>query len=205
MRSLCPLLLPLLPSLTQALAIRYKPTLLADLNLLSLTLLNASASDFVCPREDIAATGCNGPKDCLYPNPDTCNTFIQCEVNSDGVTGTPVVRDCPAGLEWNDNKKECDYPANSTCPKDAMASAFMCPSEDIAATGCKGPKDCLYAYSGSCNKFIQCIVNKDGITATPKIVTCPSNLVWNDNTKDCAAPGHGTCPKSAIVVLIGEL
>ena len=167
--------------------------------------MDTSVSAFECPKEDIAATGCVGPKDCLYPDPDSCQKFIQCEVNSDGVTGTPVERDCPHGLQWNDNKKECDYPEDSTCPESAIDSAFVCPKENIAATGCPGPKDCLYAYPGSCNKFIQCIVNKDGMTATPKIVTCPSNLVWNDNTKECVDPGHGTCPKSALVIQAGEL
>ena len=78
--------------------------------------VQAETTDFVCPTEDIASTGCQGPKDCLYPNPDSCTTFIQCEVNADGTTGTPVVRDCPSGLEWNDNNKECDYPTSSTCP-----------------------------------------------------------------------------------------
>lgn len=183
---------------------------LAYFNLLLLTLLNASASasDFVCSTDDIAATGCLGPKDCLYSDPDSCNTFIQCTVNSDGITGTPVVRDCPSGLEWNDDAKECAYPEDSTCPTTGIASAFVCPAEDIAATGCRGPKDCLYPYAGSCNKFIQCVVNKDGTTATPKIVNCPPStppLVWNDNLKECVPPGHGTCPKSAFVIQAGEL
>ncbi|WP_437760038.1 carbohydrate-binding module family 14 protein [Sorangium sp. So ce1389] len=71
-------------------------------------------TDFVCPREDIAATGCRGPKDCLYANPESCNTFIECIPNADG-SGAPVVRPCLSGLEWNDNEKQCDWPAYSTC------------------------------------------------------------------------------------------
>ena len=70
----------------------------------------ALAADFVCPTKDIKNTQCKGPKDCLYPNPDNNSTFIQCTVNADGVTGTPVVIPCPSGLEWNNNKKQCDYP-----------------------------------------------------------------------------------------------
>ena len=97
-----------------------KPTLLAYFNLLSLTLLYASANDFACPEDDIAATGCKGPKDCLYPDPDSCEKFIRCELNADGVTGRPVERDCPTGLQWNDNKKECGDPEESTCPKSAL-------------------------------------------------------------------------------------
>ncbi|CAF0789599.1 unnamed protein product [Adineta steineri] len=78
-----------------------------------------SASDFVCPVEDIANTGCEGPKDCLYPNPNNCESYIQCTVNADQVTGTPVVMPCASenpSLQWNDITKECDYPENSTCP-----------------------------------------------------------------------------------------
>jgi hypothetical protein len=71
-------------------------------------------SGFVCPVEDIANTGCTGPKDCLYPNPGSCNNFIQCTPNADG-TGTPVLTPCPSSLEWNDNKKECDLPDDGTC------------------------------------------------------------------------------------------
>ncbi|CAG2166321.1 unnamed protein product [Oppiella nova] len=77
-------------------------------------------SGFVCPVEDIANTGCKGPTDCLYPNPENCQTFIQCTVNPDN-SGTPVVMPCPAGLEWNDNIKRCDYPESSTCPKGSTA------------------------------------------------------------------------------------
>ncbi|CAF0748834.1 unnamed protein product [Adineta steineri] len=79
-------------------------------------LFSYSASDFVCPEEDIAETQCLGDKDCLYPNPQDCNSYIHCEVNADQVTGAPAFTYCPASLEWNDNKKECDWPENSTCP-----------------------------------------------------------------------------------------
>ncbi|CAG2178562.1 unnamed protein product, partial [Oppiella nova] len=54
-----------------------------------------------------------GPKDCLYTNPENCNTFIQCTVNPGNQSGTPVVMPCPAGLKWNDNEKICDWPANA--------------------------------------------------------------------------------------------
>jgi hypothetical protein len=72
-------------------------------------------NDFVCPPEDIAATGCEGPKDCLYTNPQNCNTFTQCTVNSDGTSGTPIIMPCPAGLEWNDEDKVCSFEFDSTC------------------------------------------------------------------------------------------
>jgi hypothetical protein len=53
-----------------------------------------------------AITGCRGPKDCLYTNPENCNAFIQC--NDAGLAyDMPCA---PENLEWNDNKKECDWP-----------------------------------------------------------------------------------------------
>lgn len=82
--------------------------------------VQAQSGGFVCPVADIVATSCKGPKDCLYQNPKSCNNYIQCTVNADGVTGTPVVRTCapsvPA-LEWNDNIKRCVFPPSPTCPR----------------------------------------------------------------------------------------
>ena len=94
--------------------------ILANFIVLTIVGWTAYSTAFDCPEEDISATACKGPKDCLYPNPDDCNSFIQCTVNADERTGTPVVMPCaPATppLEWNDNKKECDYPGSSTCPE----------------------------------------------------------------------------------------
>jgi hypothetical protein len=76
-----------------------------------------SNKQFICPREDISR-GCKRPQNCLYPNPISCYTFIQCVPKSDG-SGTPVVMLCPAGLEWNNRKKKCDFPQFSTCLKDS--------------------------------------------------------------------------------------
>ncbi len=75
------------------------------------------AKPFVCPKEDISR-GCKGSTECLYPNPSSCYTFIQCVPKPDG-SGTPVVKVCPPGLEWNDRKKECDWPQFSTCLKNS--------------------------------------------------------------------------------------
>ncbi|CAG2174142.1 unnamed protein product, partial [Oppiella nova] len=72
---------------------------------------------FQCPVEDIVRTLCLGPKDCLYPNPNGCDTYIHCTVDYGSRTGTPVVMPCPGGLLWNDNIKECDNPSKSTCPR----------------------------------------------------------------------------------------
>jgi hypothetical protein len=36
---------------------------------------------------------------------------------------------CPAGLEWNDNKKECDWPQDSTCPNKPTNSPTAAPTQ----------------------------------------------------------------------------
>ncbi|OBT80428.1 hypothetical protein VF21_00840 [Pseudogymnoascus sp. 05NY08] len=77
------------------------------------------AARFRCPSKDIINTKCLGPKDCLYPNPGSCNTFIQCTVDPGERTGTPYVIPCPRGFEWNDNDKKCGSPEKSTCPASA--------------------------------------------------------------------------------------
>jgi len=65
--------------------------------------------NYKCPAGDIAR-GCKGPKDCLYTNPASCNSFIQCTA-----AGLAYVMPCPSGLQWNDDEKICDWPSQSTC------------------------------------------------------------------------------------------
>lgn len=67
---------------------------------------------YKCPRPPKG--GCVGPKDCLHPNPDDCTTFIQC--NDAKIA---YLMPCPAGLEWNNREKICDWPRNAKCPKPA--------------------------------------------------------------------------------------
>ena len=152
------------------------------------TTLNTS---FKCPSSDISRTSCLGPKDCLYPNPAACNSFIQCIVNTDGVAGTACTRPCPVGLLWDNNHKTCSVPEDSTCPK--KTSSFHCPTEEMVASGCVDSK-CLYANPENRNSFIRCGVKLTGLAsweAEPVVVTCPDKLQWNDGEKICAEPGEG--------------
>jgi hypothetical protein len=170
---------------------------------------NPPDNGFQCPRADIVNTGCKGPKDCLYPNPNNCNSFIQCVPQPDG-SGKPQLMPCPADLKWNDNKKQCDWPQDSTCgnkpinaptaaptqaptqapthaPTNPPDNGFQCPRADIANTGCKGPIDCLYPNPENCNSFIQCVPQIDG-SGKPQVIPCPGDLEWNDNQKQCDWP-----------------
>lgn len=89
--------------------------LLAGASFLAATFAQGDADGFVCPADDFANTQCKGPKDCLYPSPDSCGSYISCEVTPDGQTARPFIQDCPDSLQWNDNAKMCDYPENTTC------------------------------------------------------------------------------------------
>jgi len=77
---------------------------------------NTPISGYECPAGDIAG-GCKGPKDCLYPNPSNCSTFIQCTA-----AGLAYVMPCPSGLQWNDDEKICDWPSQSTCGRTTSPS-----------------------------------------------------------------------------------
>lgn len=170
--------------------------------------LSTAEKPFQCPVEDIIRTKCQRPRDCLYPNPGSCNTYIQCTVNPGGRTGTPVIMPCRKGSEWNDNIKLCDKPERSTCSalegvetvvkgkvdnvvqpaenKIRDAGAFTCPLDDIARTGCTGAKDCLYPDPRDYSSYIQCVVNgADGRTSKPTLKRCAAGLKWNNNTKEC--------------------
>lgn len=68
-------------------------------------------SIFVCPSEDIE-TGCKDPMSCIYPDPNNCNGFIQCND-----AGQIFYKECNIGLEWNDLIKNCDEPRHSTCTR----------------------------------------------------------------------------------------
>ncbi|KAF8206750.1 hypothetical protein K438DRAFT_1756108 [Mycena galopus ATCC 62051] len=54
---------------------------------------------FTCPHKQ----KCLEPWDCLYANPDNCNSFIACVPQADG-TGKPVAYPCPLDLQWDDNR-----------------------------------------------------------------------------------------------------
>lgn len=174
------------------------------------SLPSHARAEFVCPEEDIVSTLCLGPKDCLYPNPTSCNTFIQCTVNPDGVTGTPVVMPCPAGLEWNDSRKECDWPANSTCKNIAQevvddAKAVLPPAGGVAVTdgsfdcvvkeesgACDGTKgvglNCNFEDpADECGGYIQCVVG------VPYRVACSAGDVYDSDARACVVAHDGLC------------
>jgi hypothetical protein len=72
------------------------------------------AEGFTCSKASIAATGCKGEGNCLYPNPEDCTTFIQCVPQSDG-TLKPLVMESFSRLLWNSQVKICECPPSPAC------------------------------------------------------------------------------------------
>ncbi|KXS98644.1 Avr4-2, partial [Pseudocercospora eumusae] len=85
---------------------------------LFLLIIAARSDPFVCPPQDLKATKCQGPTDCLYTNPLSCLGYLQCVCDDDACsTATPYAKDCPQGLAWVDELKRCDEIEKSACPK----------------------------------------------------------------------------------------
>ncbi|GFS90411.1 haemalin, partial [Nephila pilipes] len=54
-----------------------------------------------------------------YPNPSNCSTFIQCS------NGIRHIMPCPKGLNYNVEKKECDYKCDAYCNKTLCKISLM--------------------------------------------------------------------------------
>jgi hypothetical protein len=164
---------------------------------------------YPCPQDDIDNTGCKGPKDCLYSNPENCNAFIQC--NDAGLAyDMPCA---PENLEWNDNTRVCDWPESSTCASKASASApgsemrpdaqalssggrqrldFDCAQAELD-NGCPNPAsgECNYAAPDSCISFIHCVGQTAWEIACETDDGSSPGTVWDDEVKACVEPKEG--------------
>ncbi|KAJ5352999.1 hypothetical protein N7452_001973 [Penicillium brevicompactum] len=164
------------------------------LSILAGLAIASSVTAFTCPEEDIAATQCQGPKDCLYPNPDNCNSFIACEISNDGTTGIPHLNDCPPNLEWNENEKICDYPEQSTCSSLNQQSSDLSNEAEPPVNGKLGENfdcaqaktdqgcsevECIYANPNSPNSYYQCT------TETAYLVQCESDKTYQASIRAC--------------------
>ncbi|MEV4240506.1 carbohydrate-binding module family 14 protein [Nocardia sp. NPDC050408] len=88
----------------------------------TLTLVAASSALAEDTVLDIAAFNCPEP-DGLFPYPGDVTKYVECSNN------VATVHTCPTGLNWNQNGKYCDWPA------DAGAVAGRYQSRDSADPG----------------------------------------------------------------------
>ncbi|XP_048587237.1 von Willebrand factor A domain-containing protein 7 [Nematostella vectensis] len=61
------------------------------------------------PAPSVVNSFCKKRANGYYAHPENCKMYITC---SNGIT---YERQCPAGLNWNDAKKLCDWPKNAPC------------------------------------------------------------------------------------------
>jgi hypothetical protein len=107
--------------------------------LLTNTIAAALPSSDITTRQPPASVypeTCEEIELCLFPDPNNCHNFIQCAAD---VLGTiEYILPCPltfnGQLEWNQDKKECVKPKDSTCPTmrrrgrdDSDTTAFSSP------------------------------------------------------------------------------
>ena len=173
-------------------------------------------SGYPCPQDEIAATGCRGATDCLYPNPSNCNRFVQC--NDAGIA---YDMPCVADLHFNEKTRQCDWPANSGCTEtsspEAITKLSSSPSTpEDQPTLWSPPTDgklrldfdcilaeledecpeilgdgCLYAATDSCTSYIQCV----DLVAWE--IPCESGgvwglgTVWDNEARACVEPKEG--------------
>lgn len=168
--------------------------------------------NYPCPQDEIAATGCRGPKDCLYPNPRNCNHFIQCNDAS-----LAYDMPCAANLHFNVKTRECDWPTNANCvvEEDTMEARaasrgirrdddppIVSPPEGgeprpdfdcVAAQdahGCIDPLGtfCLYAAPDSCSSYIECVEHVAYEVRCEHGGIWGLGTVWDNDAKACVEP-----------------
>ncbi|XP_069138969.1 peritrophin-1-like [Argopecten irradians] len=103
-----------------------------------------------------------------FPHPGDTSKFLQCDR-----FGRMYIVQCPAGEIYNQATTSCITPVVVTTASVPVVNN-QCTPQNIA----KG--DLYFAISGSPNQFIECDLNGNA-----NILTCPSNLVWDQSRLSC--------------------
>jgi len=151
---------------------------------------------YPCPASDIDATGCRGPKDCLYPHPTRCDRFVQC--NDAGIA---YDMPCPQGhngvLHFNPKTKECDYPQNAGCvdksrdkkPPESTEKSKAAATPEYLKGACRQEKPgTIRADDKRCECFYKCddqhVVHFE---------CCNSGLLYRVKDHSCAPASEVQC------------
>ncbi|CAD7005523.1 unnamed protein product [Ceratitis capitata] len=104
----------------------------------------------------------------------TCTKYVLC------YAGTPIIRECRDGLQYNAETDRCDFPQYVDCV-------------DNLCTIYNDPKNITFLQSkASCGKFYICM---DG-TAYPQ--TCSNGLLFNEDCNCCDFPDKVRCNITAV-------
>ncbi|KAH8256937.1 hypothetical protein KR038_000052, partial [Drosophila bunnanda] len=99
----------------------------------------------------------------------TCNKYVLC------FDGTPVVRACSDGLQYNAQTDRCDYPQYVDCADN------LCIREN-------NPEDIVFiASKASCNKYYVCL------NGLPTVQNCSYGLQYNPATQSCDFASKVNC------------
>ncbi|BFF96894.1 protein obstructor-E [Drosophila madeirensis] len=99
----------------------------------------------------------------------TCTKYVLC------FDGTPVLRQCSDGLQYNAQTDRCDYPQFVDCVDN------LCVRQN-------NPADIVYIASKSlCDKYFVCV---DGL---PQVQNCTRGLQYNPATTSCDFPSKVNC------------
>ncbi|XP_017051968.1 protein obstructor-E [Drosophila ficusphila] len=99
----------------------------------------------------------------------TCTKYVLC------FDGTPVIRQCSDGLQYNAQTDRCDYPQYVDCVDN------LCIRDN-------NPDAIVYiASKARCDKYYVCL---DGL---PNVQNCSSGLQYNSKTESCDFPSRVNC------------
>ncbi|KAF7994541.1 hypothetical protein HCN44_004013 [Aphidius gifuensis] len=119
-----------------------------------------------------------------YPYPESCTQFLIC------VNDNLVMQNCGPGLNWNDDKKMCDWAFKKSCT--------MKPNKNLQFSIKNENNECISgsfnAVDGDCSSYQYCLWGK------PEIKPCPPGLHFNKQTSQCDWPENANCDVGNIVV-----
>jgi hypothetical protein len=126
----------------------------------------------------------NGNND-YWPDVD-CTKFIEC------YQGWGYLMDCPSGLYFNPDDKNCEDPSQSGCGYTPPTPNPWTTTKDPDWTpdpDCPWPSNdrYLFPYPGDCTKFLECVVGEK------TVANCPDGLWFNPTLLVCDYPYHSGC------------
>ncbi|GFS71683.1 papilin [Nephila pilipes] len=115
--------------------------------------------------------------DGLYPNPRNCSTFIQCS------NGIRHIMHCPASLQYNAEKKECDYKCDAYCNKTLCLNDVCFLPKETGPCLAYIPRYFFDKRTGKCEKFTYggCLGNENNFITKE---ACEKNCSHTHNSED---------------------
>ncbi|XP_030375338.1 protein obstructor-E-like [Scaptodrosophila lebanonensis] len=101
----------------------------------------------------------------------TCTKYVLCYM------GTPVVRECCDGLQYNADTDRCDYPQYVDCVDNLCMLQTQVDIDNIV----------YIASKANCNKYYICVYGQ------PQNQTCTSGLQFNPSCNCCDFPSRVNC------------